>query len=584
VIAILLLVCVAVFGAVAYQTAHQVAVSSRADHLSFVAENVASMVGSNLTQRHARLQRAADDAVLRRFVLRPDSAGREGVIASIRARYPRTASSRFEMRSPSGSVLVSFHLNASEVGPTDTLPRLSYDSVSTGRIFLQEGRLFMETGAPILSEGRKIGILTERRELAFGDSVSNALENLVGREAGIMLGNVDGTLWIDLSGHVRSVPVTLDGTPYVRDSVLRIGGLAVIPHTALAAAVDLPAELVLAPVRAIASPLIAMAMVVIAGGALIGWAYSSRITLPLAHLTAASKAILRDADNAAHTFVANLPKDRNDEIGELAFAFSVMSTRIRNSQEHLEGQVAARTVELRAALEQLQAAQEELMLKERLATLGQLSGSVGHELRNPLSVMSNALYLLENSVASTPQRTQEYLSMIRTQIGLSEKIISDLLSFGRIRSPERTAVRLGELIEEQLARLRPDYVDAVEKDLPEDIPPLNIDPFQIGQVLFNIMTNAFQAMEGRNGDRSLRIRSRCVGEQVCIELIDRGPGIRPEDLPRIFEPLFTTKPRGIGLGLSVSRSLVEVNGGSLVATSVYGEGSTFTLTLPATTG
>jgi signal transduction histidine kinase len=254
--------------------------------------------------------------------------------------------------------------------------------------------------------------------------------------------------------------------------------------------------------------------------------------------------------------------------------------------------------DLRARTSELFDAQDELVRKEKLAILGQLSGSVGHELRNPLGVMSNAVYFLKMVLSDADDTTKEYLGIIKHEIDNSLRIISDLLDFARTKPPLRQSVTAEELVRQSLGRCTiPDNV-TVMVDIPESLPRLNVDPPQLGQVLMNFITNGAQAMP--NGG-VLCIAARPVAKEgqvllgssggqagspvqetadfVAISVADSGEGITPENKRRLFQPLFTTKAKGIGLGLVVCKNLVEANGGRIVVESEPGKGTTFTVIL-----
>ena len=249
---------------------------------------------------------------------------------------------------------------------------------------------------------------------------------------------------------------------------------------------------------------------------------------------------------------------------------------------------------------QLLDAQEELMRKEKLAILGQLSGSVGHELRNPLGVMSNAVYFLKMVLADADETTKEYLDIIKHEIDTSQRIITDLLDFARTKTPQVKAVTPRELVNESLGRCTvPENVE-VRTEMPDTLPRVTVDPLQMGQVLQNLVTNAVQAMpEGGALTVAARRQGPGTGEQgsgkipepdprspipgpgfVEISVTDTGVGISPEGMKRLFQPLFTTKPKGIGLGLVVCRNLVEANGGRIEVESRLSEGTTFTVIMP----
>jgi signal transduction histidine kinase len=300
---------------------------------------------------------------------------------------------------------------------------------------------------------------------------------------------------------------------------------------------------------------------------------SRRLTVPLVRLTEAAEGI---AGGRRTTPLIEI--DRSDEIGRLSRAFATMADSIRMSQDTLEMEIGSRTEDLQNALTQLRAAQDELVRQERLATLGQLSGSIAHELRNPLGVMTNALFYLDSVLADAPERVRAHLSKLRAQVRLSDAIINGLLSVTRTGPPMVSAVPLPHLIDEQLAHINIPSSVRVERDIPGNLPELLVDPIQIGQILFNVFTNAIQAMEGMQG--ALTIRARSAGDRVRLEIADTGPGIPAGDRERVFEPLFTTKARGIGLGLSISRSLARANSGDLSVSPATGKGAVFVLELP----
>ena len=243
---------------------------------------------------------------------------------------------------------------------------------------------------------------------------------------------------------------------------------------------------------------------------------------------------------------------------------------LRAYSERLEEMVEERTKELETA-------QEQLVRQEKLPVLGQLAGSVGHELRNPLGVISNAIYYLQMVLSEADETVKEYLNIIASRVRESEKIVADLLSLSRTRPVEQQTVPVTDLITEVLARYPPsDDIKVVTRVDPE-LPPLFVDPQQIRQVLTNLITNAYQAMPDSG---EVKITAHLEQNTVHLLIADTGEGMSPETINKVFEPLFTTKPRGIGLGLAISKNLIEVNGGSIQVKSTEGLGSTFILTLP----
>ena len=247
------------------------------------------------------------------------------------------------------------------------------------------------------------------------------------------------------------------------------------------------------------------------------------------------------------------------------------------SVRHYEGGFEDITEQKRAEAA-LQEAEEQLLRREKLAMLGQLAGGVAHELRNPLGVMSNAVYYLRMLQDEGGAISDEYLDIISQEVQNAEKIISDLLDFARIKSPSKGPVSVSEVVEEALVRSGTSDDVEVDAQIPSDTPDLFVDPKQLVQVLRNLITNARQATP--SGGR-ITIRARPEETMVAVAVADTGTGMSDETLGRLFEPLFTTKAKGIGLGLAVSKHLVEANGGSIRVQSEEGKGSTFTITVPS---
>jgi signal transduction histidine kinase len=243
---------------------------------------------------------------------------------------------------------------------------------------------------------------------------------------------------------------------------------------------------------------------------------------------------------------------------------------IRQINANLEQRVEERTRDLGVV-------QEKLVRQEKLAVLGQLAAGVGHELRNPLGVISNAVYFLKIAQPGVNEKIKEYLDIVEKQVYLSDKIVNDLLGFTRIQSTNGEPVSMPVLICQTLERFRvPDGVN-VETDLPANLPQAYADPQHVIQILGNLILNACQSMP--HGGR-LVISSRVQCDMVCVTVSDTGVGISPENMGRLFDPLFTTKPKGIGLGLAVSRGLMEANGGRIEVQSEDGKGSTFMAYFP----
>jgi PAS domain S-box-containing protein len=240
---------------------------------------------------------------------------------------------------------------------------------------------------------------------------------------------------------------------------------------------------------------------------------------------------------------------------------------LAEQSHHLEDLVEERTADLKDA-------QAQLIRAEKLATLGELAGGVGHELRNPLAVISNAVYLLRNSLPKSAPNLMEYVEIVETETRNASSIINDLLDYSRIQPTEKEPTALPALVADLLAKLPIPENVVVENQLKEDLPVIDVNGQQVELIFTNLISNAIEAMP--EGGR-LKISSHLRGDRLTIAFTDTGVGISRGNLKKIFEPLFTTKPRGIGLGLAITARLAELNDIKIRVKSREGQGTTFSL-------
>ncbi len=229
--------------------------------------------------------------------------------------------------------------------------------------------------------------------------------------------------------------------------------------------------------------------------------------------------------------------------------------------------------------EGLEKARDQLHRQTRLTVLGELAGSVSHELRNPLAVIRNSGFFLRNTQSRLDDKGREHLAIIERQIRRATQIIAELLDYTRDPPVESAVFPLREACEKALETIEIPASVRLEQRLADDGPTVEADPGQIERCLVNIVVNAVQAMpEGG----ALRIECRRQGDEAVVAVADTGVGIAGGKLESIFEPLYTSKPRGIGLGLPVSQRYAQLNGGRIECESELGRGTTFRLFLPVT--
>jgi len=246
------------------------------------------------------------------------------------------------------------------------------------------------------------------------------------------------------------------------------------------------------------------------------------------------------------------------------------------------GELQASHKELELANKELRETQEQLIRSEKLAAIGQLASGVSHELRNPLGAIKNAAFYVRRRVAKTDLPTTEpkileFLSIIDAEVDAANKVISDLLGFSRVAKPTVSPVSIAGVIEDALKHTPMSENVDLAKNIDNNLPMVMGDADQIRQVFINIVLNAQQAMA--DGGR-LEIRARSKGEFVEVEFADTGSGIPESVINKIFDPLFSTKAKGVGLGLSVCKSILERHGGDIRVESEVGRGTTFMVYLP----
>jgi PAS domain S-box-containing protein len=271
-----------------------------------------------------------------------------------------------------------------------------------------------------------------------------------------------------------------------------------------------------------------------------------------------------------------------DEDGEITHIVGIVhditeikraEAALRDANEELERRVRERT-------QALQAAQEDLVRKERLAVLGRLAGGVAHQIRNPLAAIKNAVYLIERSAREKGALCDDLASavaIVHDEVDRANHIITSLLEYARVRAPVQQRMSLVDLVEAVLASTNVPADVRVRRAYAR-VPAVRADPEQVRSAIDNLVKNALDAMPGGG---TLVLETRSEVDDVVLSVADSGGGIHPTMVDRLFEPLLTTKPTGVGLGLVTARELVERQGGSLRCAHVGPPGARFEVRLPA---
>jgi signal transduction histidine kinase len=264
-----------------------------------------------------------------------------------------------------------------------------------------------------------------------------------------------------------------------------------------------------------------------------------------------------------------------DELGTLAKAFNSMTNQLRSFIDGLEKRVEERTAEIKAL-------QTELLKKERLAVLGRLTATIAHEIRNPLGTVNTSIFSIRTGMERDNQKMiKRALTLAERNIKRCDNIITELLDYTRKIDIRKELVDLDLWLNEIIDEQPNPSATLIHKNFACGI-PVPIDREYLRRAVINILVNAIQAIDEDDASgNELFVGTGVEGQMVEIRITDTGPGI-PEDLhDKIFEPLFSTKGFGVGLGLTIVKDIIEKHNGNMEITSQPGKGATVILRIPA---
>jgi hypothetical protein len=272
--------------------------------------------------------------------------------------------------------------------------------------------------------------------------------------------------------------------------------------------------------------------------------------------------VLKVRKVAAGDLSVTVPVDSNDELGELAESFNEMVEQLRQ-QKDLE---------------------ERLHEAEHLSRVGQLASGIAHEIRNPLNYISLAIDHLKSEMrGATPEKHAEIEKIadtIKEEVRKANYMVLNFMNYGRPLKLRRTSVSYRDLIDRALTVLKEKLKEqkvTVSIDVPPDLPAIYCDQELMRNCLFNFITNGAQSMP-EGGD--INVSASFANGIFRLSFTDHGTGIAPEDKEKIFQPYFTTKEAGIGLGLAITERIIKEHGGEIIVESIHGKGTTFTVIMP----
>jgi len=234
----------------------------------------------------------------------------------------------------------------------------------------------------------------------------------------------------------------------------------------------------------------------------------------------------------------------------------------------------------------LRQAQEQLMQADKLSSIGQLISGVAHELNNPLSSVMGFTQLLQASEKEAKAR--QHLDRVYTEAVRCQKIVQNLLTFARRHKPEKVLLNINDVLESTLElcayQLHVDSI-RVQRELQTDLPRTMADFHQMQQVFMNVIINAHQAIQETNRKGLIKVRSSFSDGKVRVEIVDNGPGIQPQNVQKIFDPFFSTRPpgQGVGLGLSICYGILQEHDGRIWAGGAGRQETRIVVELPVLT-
>jgi signal transduction histidine kinase len=231
---------------------------------------------------------------------------------------------------------------------------------------------------------------------------------------------------------------------------------------------------------------------------------------------------------------------------------------------------------------EVRALTDQLIRTDRLAAMGELTAGVAHEVRNPLGIIRASVQLVEDSDGD-PARVRDATRIIKQEIDRLDRVIKALLDFGRPSAPTLRQTNVEDVVDDVVLFTRQFAVQAkvqIETLFSAANPAVLADADQLKQVLVNLVSNAVQAMEDTGGRIVVRVWDD--DSFVFVSVVDDGPGMPPEVLEKVFDPFYSTRSGGTGLGLTIVHRIIDQHGGRVEAQSTPGAGTTFTIALPAT--
>lgn len=571
----LLVAVVAVLATIAYFELEDVARDMAGGRLVERARSWAELFTRNIPSRQEQLESALRSAPVLAALKDPEGPAREEALAALR-RLATNTTAAIELRDGQDRVLLS--TGSPPAGP-EPPPREGWGPLIADADGKDVWYLIRVPGAAPGSEG---ACLVERRRVAVDPRARKAIAGLFDSESELLFGNAAGDVWSDLSTRVEAPPADVrarigeSALEYERAGVARFGAVAAVPRTPWIVAVDVPRDLVFAPVRRCLLRLAAASGLVLLLGGLTAWLLSRRISAPLRDLTVAAGAIAVGT-GGPRVQVAH----DEDELGRLGRAFNRMAEQVEEARRVLEGKVEA----LRESEDAL--ARNVRELERSNADLQQFAAVASHDLQEPLRKIATFGELLnERASASLDPKSREYLRRMQGAAQHMSGLISSVLELSGVAAPGRPfgTVDLAEVVSDVLAQLEVPVRESGARVDVDSLPSIEADATQMRQLFQNLIANAIKF---RSPEREPVVHvsaARTEDGRWRIAVADNGIGFDEKYLDRLFKPFARLHARadyqGSGMGLAICRKIVARHQGEIAARGEVGRGSRFVVTLP----
>jgi signal transduction histidine kinase len=561
----------------AYWEVRRSALEASSERLGYAAQTIANAIGDppSQGQRYSGLRALSRAPAVSAYLRTPDSLHAAPAADTISTHIESVSRGRasVELWSSEGQrLLQSGHpLPALQPAAVQEMASLIIDTTNfaIGPLQLVGDSLYLTLVMRVMNPERAVGYLIERRPVTASSSAVSLLNNLIGSEARLLVGNAAGDVWTDFSVPVPGPPIDLRGrtglVEYTREGIHPVFARVVpTPNTPWLTVVEFPRDTVLAPSLAFLGRAGTLSIALIAVGVLAALLVSRQLSVPLQRVTTAAEAI------AAGNLAKRVQSNRLDEVGRLATSFNTMAQQVEEGRRELEQRVLERTSALQAANRELEA----------------FSYSVSHDLRAPLRAIGGfANILIEDHSEHLPTDVQRRLEVIVRNSRQMGQLIDDLLAFSRLGRQQlvRTNVDMSALaqsVAEDARRADPDReIELVIKPLPS----AHGEPVLLRQVLTNLIHNAFKFTSARRPAR-VEIGHQQQDGQVTYYVKDNGVGFDmqyAEKLFGVFQRLHLPEQfEGTGVGLAIVQRIIERHGGRVWAEAVVDQGATFFFSLP----